>query len=123
MGDHLLLTKCFACGCWPWAEEGTALLEKAARQGHAYAMHKLGIIHLAQKEHAQAVGWYTKGAETGLPNARFGLGLCLENGEGVAAPDYPAVAEWYRRAADAGHGSAAKNLCAMYAVGRGRPGG
>ena len=26
------------CGCEPWAEEGMALLERAAGQGHAYAM-------------------------------------------------------------------------------------
>jgi TPR repeat protein len=46
----------------------------------------------------------------------------LEEGEGVAAPDYPAAAEWYRRAADGGIGGAALNLATMYAVGRGRPG-
>ena len=38
----------------------------------------------------------------------------------MAAPDYPAAADWYTRAADAGHGGAARNLAAMYAVGRGR---
>jgi TPR repeat protein len=38
----------------------------------------------------------------------------------VAAPDYPAAAVWYRRAADAGEGDAAHNLCTMYTVGRGR---
>ena len=39
---------------------------------------------------------------------------------GVAAPDYPAAADWYRRASDAGHGGAAYNLGSMYTVGRGR---
>jgi TPR repeat protein len=38
----------------------------------------------------------------------------------VAAPDSPAAADWYRRAADAGIASAAVNLCDMYTVGRGR---
>ena len=37
----------------------------------------------------------------------FNLGCCLDSGEGMAAPDHPAAADWYRRAADAGHGSAA----------------
>ena len=97
-----------------------ALLEKAAGQGHAYAMHVLGNIHRTRKEHEQAVEWYTKGAEAGLPRAVFSLGCRLESGEGVAAPDYPAAVDWYTRAADAGHGSAAQNLCAMYSVGRGR---
>ena len=97
-----------------------ALLEKAAEQGHAYAMFALGGIQRARQEHEQAVEWFTKGAEAGLPKAMFSLGLCLDKGEGVAVPDYPAAADWYRRAADAGHGSAASNLAAMYCLGRGR---
>ena len=99
-----------------------ALLEKAAGQGHAYAMDALGSIHDARKEHEQAVGWFTKGAVTGLPKAMFNLGCTLEEGEGVAAPDYPAAADWYRRASDAGHGGAAYNLGSMYSLGRGGPG-
>jgi TPR repeat protein len=79
-----------------------ALMEKAAGQGHAYAMLALGRIHRVRKEPQQAVGWYTKGAEAGLPNAMFALGTMLDMGEGVAAPDYPAAADWYRRAASAG---------------------
>ena len=104
----------------PWAEEGTALLEKAAGQGHAYAMDTLGSIHYARKEHEQAVEWYTKGAEAGLPRAMFSLGCRLDSGEGVAAPDCPAAADWYRRAADAGDGDAANNLSSMYTAGHGR---
>ena len=94
------------------------MLEKAAGQGHAYAMNVLGGIHDERKEHEQAVEWYTKGAEAGLPDATFNLGCSLKLGEGVAAPDYPAAAEWYRRAADAGHGGAARNLSSMYMLGR-----
>ena len=96
-----------------------ALLEKAAGQGHAYAMHTLGDVHRARKEHEQAVGWFTKGAEAGLPKAMHFLGCYLDSGQGVAAPDCPAAASWYRRAADAGHGDAANNLRTMYTVGRG----
>jgi len=113
-------TKSLICGCRPWAEEGTALLEQAAGQGHAYAMEALGGIHLMRKEHFLAVEWYTKGAEAGLPRAMFVLACCLDQGEGVAAPDYPAAADWYRRAADAGVGEAAGVLGHMYTVGRGR---
>jgi TPR repeat protein len=97
-----------------------ALLEKAAGQGHAYAMNKLGSILDKWKEHEQAVEWYTKGSEAGLPKSMFNVAVCLDAGEGVAAPDYPAAADWYRRAADAGHGEAAFNLAEMYTVGRGR---
>jgi len=95
-------------------------LEKAAGQGHAYAMCELGIIHSAMQEHERAVEWFTKGAEAGLPMAMCWLGFCLDKGEGVVAADSPAAADWYRRAAAAGNGEAAIDLSAMYAVGRGR---
>ena len=96
-----------------------ALMEKAAGQGHAYAMEKLGRIHHVRNEHEQAAEWFTKGAEAGLPRAMFALGASLEGMEGVAAPDYPAAAVWYRRAADLGDGMAANNLSSMYTFGRG----
>ena len=101
-------------------EEGIALLEKAAGQGHAYAMVRLGQLYYSRKEHERAVEWYTKGTEAGLPYAMFNLGCCLDAGQGVAAPDHPAAAELYRRASDAGSGEAANNLAVMHAVGRGR---
>jgi len=97
-----------------------ALLEKAAGQGHAYAMQWLGTIYCARGECEQAVEWYTMGAEAGLPQAMLKLGRLLEDGNGVAAPDSAAAAGWYRRAANAGVGDAAKNLSHMYALGRGR---
>jgi hypothetical protein len=97
-----------------------ALFEKAAGQGHAYAMNALGLVYRARHEYEQAVGWFTKGAECGLPRAMLDLGWSLEEGQGVATADYPAAADWYRRAAAAGVGEAAANLAAMYSVGRGR---
>ena len=96
------------------------LMEKAAGQGHAYAMNTLASIHHVRKEYEQAVAWDTKGAEAGLPTAMHSLAMYLDHGEGMAAPDHPAAAAWYRRAADAGHGDAAYNLARMYTVGRGR---
>jgi len=97
-----------------------ALLEKAAGQGHAYAMYELGHIHSDRKEDEQAAQWFTKAAEAGLPRAMFHVGVGLEAGKSVAAPNYPAAADWYRGAADAGVGEAASNLSNMYASGRGR---
>jgi TPR repeat protein len=69
-------------------------------------MYALGGIHNVRKEHEQDVLWTTKAAEVGLPEAMFNLGCCLNKGEGVAAPDPLAAMDWYRRAADAGHGGA-----------------
>jgi TPR repeat protein len=107
-----------AGGKSPKSDEGVALLEKAAGQGHAYAMSALGSIHHERKEHEQAVAWFTKAAEAGLPEAMFNLGCILEKGDG-AAQDLPAAMDWYRRAADAGHGRAAHNISGMYRVGTG----
>jgi len=97
-----------------------ALLEKAARQGHARAMLLLGQLHDKRLEPEQATVWLAKAAETGLPTAMFHFGCCLDKGVGGAAPDYPAAASWYKRAADAGDADAAANLSIMYEVGRGR---
>jgi TPR repeat protein len=96
-----------------------ALMEKAAGQGHAYAMLGLGQTHSKRNEHEHAVAWFTKGAVAGLPIAMFYLACRLDKGEGVAAADYPAAADWYRRAADAGNADAAFNLSNMYQIGRG----
>ena len=52
-------------------------------------------------------------------DSEFNVGCNLEGG---AAPDYPAAADWYRRAANAGHGSAAVNLSGMYTIGHAGPG-
>ena len=87
-------------------------------------MFDLGSLHRERKEHyEQAVGWYMKGAEAGLPKAMYNLGCILGcDGEGVAAADHPAAADRYRRAADAGFAPAAVNLHGHYAVGRGTAG-
>jgi hypothetical protein len=74
-----------------------ALLEKAAWQGHAYAMVALGSIHEERGEHQRAVEWFTKGVEAGLPTVMFRLGQLLDKGNDVARPpDYPAAADWYK---------------------------
>ena len=96
-----------------------ALLEKAAGQGHAYAMLQLGFIYHERVEYAQALEWFTKGAEAGLPEAMHNVGSSLDEGRGVAAPDGPAAVVWYSRAADAGVAEAALNLSRMYNLGRG----
>jgi TPR repeat protein len=99
-----------------------ALLEKAAGQGHAHAMYAMGSVHVTRQEFEQAVGWFTMGAEAGLPRAMHCLGHALDSGQGVAATDHTAAAGWFRRAANASVGDSwsANKLSEMYAVGRGR---
>jgi len=69
-----------------------ALLEKAAGAGHGHATFALGCIHNVWTEHEHAVGWFTKAAEAGMPKAMFNLAVMLDDGRGVAAPDYTAAA-------------------------------
>jgi len=102
----------------PVGDEGMALVEKAAGQGHVHAMDMLGQIHTVRKQHERAAEWYAKGAEAGLPNTMYNLAVCLDTGAGVAQ-DFPTAAAWYRRAADGGSADAANNLAHMYLVGRG----
>ena len=73
-----------------------ALLKKAAGQGHVYAMTQLAEIHVQRKEFQHALEWYMKGAEAGYPRAMHNIACCLDQGLGLAAPDYPAAADWYR---------------------------
>jgi len=96
-----------------------ALLEKAAGQGHAYAMAKLGHIHRVREEYEQTAEWFTKGAEAGLPEAMYNLAVLLDTGMGAAAPDHPAAATWYAQAAGTGHMHAAYNLSKAYTSARG----
>jgi len=96
------------------------LLKTAARQGHVYAMRMLGGMYTKMKAHESAVGWFTMGAEAGLPDAMCCLACCFDTGEGVAAADSSAAAGWYKRAADAGSAQGAYNLHTMYTLGRGR---
>jgi len=78
--------------------------------------------HLRLSRKWSSVSPCTMAAEAGLPRAMFNLGVCIRDGEqGVVAPDYPTAADWFRRAADAGHGEAAMCLSSMYILGRGRP--
>jgi len=72
-----------------------------------------------RNEYEQGVAWFRKGAEAGSPRAMRSLGYRLRDGDGVAAPDYPAAADWMRLAADGGDGTAASALADMYAIGCG----
>jgi hypothetical protein len=74
--------------------------------------------HWIEKDPAEAVKWYRKAAEQGDANAQFNLGLCFEDGQGVAMDPVEAV-KWCRRAAEQGHADAQFNLgwCFMDGLG------
>lgn len=60
-------------------------------------------------------------ADSGDPDAQYGLGRLYEIGPGEIRRDYVRAAEWYRKAAAQGIASAQNNLGLMYLEGRGVP--
>jgi hypothetical protein len=42
-------------------------MEKAAGQGHAYAMYALGGVHIKRKEFERAAEWHTKVGLCNMP--------------------------------------------------------
>jgi TPR repeat protein len=57
----------------------------------------------------QAVAWYRKAAEHGLPDAQYSLGLAYEAGRGVPQ-DLTLAMAWFRKAAEQGHKEAKAKL-------------
>ena len=63
----------------------------AASAGSAASQHDLGIAydlgHGVQKDHSEAVRWWTKAAEAGLANSQVNLFIAYSMGKGVKASD------------------------------------
>jgi TPR repeat protein len=70
------------------------------------------------KNEAEAVKWYRKAAEQGDAGAQLNLGVCYENGTGVAKDEAEAI-KWYRLAAEQGCAGAQYNLGLYYGNGQG----
>lgn len=72
----------------------------------------------APQDYAEAVKWFRKAAEQGLPVAEQMLGLCYQNGLGVAK-DITKAVEWYRKSAEHGDmvGQYDLGACYYYGVG------
>ena len=87
--------------------------EKAADQGHATAMHDLGILYAnglgVVQDTGKAREWFEKAADKGDANAMFNLGVFYEKGDGVAQ-DRAKAREWYQKAADMGDAEAIATL-------------
>ena len=70
------------------------------------------------QDYAEAVQWYSKAAEQGFAEAQYNLGVCYENGQGVAQ-NYAEAVQWYRKAAEQGDANAQYNLGVCYENGQG----
>lgn len=86
-------------------------LIQLARSGEVIAQCELAELYLSGTEvdldAAKGVYWLREAAYQGFPFAQFNLGLILF--EGYCPPqNVPESAEWFRRAAEAGHEGAAE---------------
>ena len=70
------------------------------------------------RDYNEAVKWYKKAAETGIPEAQYNLGNMYSIGQGVTKDNEEAV-KWYTKAAEQGYSDAQLNLGAMYQYGKG----
>ncbi len=65
------------------------------------------------KDGIEAVKWYRKAAEQNLAVAQYNLGVCYEDGKGMAKNEAEAV-KWYRKAAEQNDAMAQFNLGGCY---------
>jgi V8-like Glu-specific endopeptidase len=98
------------------------VLSPLAAKGDARAQFDIGFMHAFgwgfPRNPADAIDWYRKAAEQGLPAAQHFLGLAYVNGEGVR-PDDADAARWFGRAAAQGFAQAQYMLGLMMLDGRG----
>lgn len=79
-----------------------AKLEEESKAGNIEATVKLGRFYFNwRSDYAKALEYFQKGASQGDPSALYNLGLCYENGAGVAYDSSTAV-KFYQRAAEKG---------------------
>lgn len=101
------------------------LFKPLAEQGDSmFAQHNLGVMYYygqgVPQYYPEALKWYRRAAEQGLPEAQFTLGLMYANGQGVPQ-DYTEAMKWYRKAAQQGYADAQSNIGFMYDHGQGVP--
>ena len=70
------------------------------------------------ENYTKAVECYCQAAEQGYAEAQYALGICYDNGNGVAQ-NYTEAVKWWRKAAEQGYASAQYNLGLCYYYGDG----
>ena len=83
-----------------------------------WEMNSLGCSCKEKGNLEEAVSWFRKAAEQGLPQAQFNLGVCYSNGHGVEKDETKAVS-WYRKSAEQGLAQAQFNLGLAFLYGDG----
>ncbi len=99
------------------ARDYQAALEKfrlAAESGNPAAQCWLGLCHYrgegTPKDAHAAYEWFSRSAEQGHANAQYYLGCLYLRGEGVPAKDLEHAVVWLKKAEQAGHPEARKEL-------------
>ncbi len=98
-----------AAGFLAWAFDGTPAWAAGYQEG--FTAYERG-------DFAQAYQIWLPLAEAGDSDAQFGVGVILDNGQGVSENDAEA-AKWYRLAAEHGNPDAQFNLALLYDSGKG----
>jgi hypothetical protein len=101
------------------AEAATALFRRAAAEGDAEALYRLGLgarEGRLENSEGDAASYFRRAADSGQVEAMFQVGEALRGGDESSVAD---AAAWYRRAASRGHLEAMHRLSDMYARGEG----
>ena len=97
---------------------------RAAKAGSVVAMNEMGVRYQkgagVREDNVAAIGWFTLGAQHGLPAALVNLGNCYEVGNGVRQ-DLDQAGRNYSAAARQNFGPAEFLLGQMIEQGKGAP--
>lgn len=77
-------------------------IEKKAKEGNVFAQRYWGMINQARKLYSDAIHWFKKAAEKGIPESQYLLGECYLLGEGVEQSNEKSF-ELYKKSADQGY--------------------
>ena len=99
---YIVLVAASVAGIIWWFTRSSA--EDFCNKGHQF--YKAG-------QYTQAVEWFTKAAEQGNASAQYNLGVCYEDGQGVAQ-NYAEALKWYTKAANQGFVPSYAGLSACY---------
>jgi len=87
--------------------------ERAAAQGNAEAMFRLGRLYYSglgmKADYKKALVWYKKASTEGSTEARFDLGIMYANGDGVPR-DYVLSYMWFNLSGAGGYDPARLRL-------------
>lgn len=113
---------------WKWRNSSTMYLNdlaKAAEGNYGPAQSEYGLLYLygsseynLNKDVYKAAYWLEKAAANGNSQGMFYIGLCYENGLGVAVNETKAL-EYYYSAAQLGHVDAMASMGYAYLMGEG----